>query len=162
MNVHSRHCEKGSGILAALIFSAVLLILFQQLSDHFLNTGKFQKYEIVQISNRALKNYIENSVSCFNTTKELSNSCQVGSYIEVISRSEQTLISVPNGPNFEKIGDFQLRAVCKSCKKCPKGRAIGVESRLVDNDNKPVKNPLRKSNLWTSIYRKNKFLCEFE
>lgn len=159
--------EKGAGLIEVLIVSVILLVTFQFLMQSFLNFNSFQSKKKVQMSQLAIKDYINEAVDCEKTMEELGSSCDPGEFLELTASDDETLVkkSSKSGKNSTKIGEYQVRAVCKEfkeCEDCSEVVGIGIETRRVNDKNKAVKDPLTGKTDWVELYKKIPFQCSFE
>ena len=153
--------EKGAGLIEILIVSGLLIVIFQFLMQSFTNFNKFQGKKENQMAQVALKSYINEAVSCAKTIANWPVSCSDQDTLEIISGADQLLIKNPDDDGFTKIGNFQVKAVCEVCEDCD-SVTVNIQSRLVNLNDKPVRDPLTGKKTWVSLYKKIPFPCEFE
>ena len=155
--------ERGAGLLEIVILSGILLFVIQTMIQSFSNFMSYQKSVEVEMSSHFLKNFVNQSVDCETTVAKLDNSCNHGEKIELTSHLGDPLIRIgsESANNFSTIGKFQVRAICKKCKKCNESQklAIKIEARLLNNNNVVINHPIYKNKDWFPVYNQNPFKC---
>ena len=160
----TKNNQYGAGLLEILIFCVILLMVVQVTNKMFTNFSKFQRQKRFQISKQVLVSYLNDVVDCEQTLDPIGNSCTAGNDVDLESAKSHVFEKKvsKDEKSYTKIGDYLVRATCKSCleeENCSSGTKISVEALLVNKKNNAVRLPMPTKSKWIELYDKVPFKC---
>ena len=128
--------ETGASLLTVMVAIGIGGIVFTWAMQHMLNMMNTQKHYEIRSDYIALHNYVRRKLDCPITLPSYPPACNSSGFIAVKTTdggTTKTLIAIPSGSLYSKVGDYSLRAKCIPCPSCTNGKRILVEAAKLNS-----------------------------